>query len=48
MSKTRSEMELAIGPLTVAEAATLLGVELPTVIKYHQQGKIGGEKQGKA
>ena len=32
----------------MAEAAALLGVEQRTVIKYRQQGKIRGEKHGKA
>jgi len=47
-SASRSGTDIAIGPLTVAEAAALLGVEPRTVIKYRQQGKIRGEKQGKA
>jgi len=47
-STSRSGTDIAIGPLTVAEAAALLGVEQRTVIKYRQQGKIRGEKQGKA
>ncbi len=47
-STFRSGTDITIGPLTVAEAAALLGVEPRTVIKYRQQGKIRGEKQGKA
>ncbi len=47
-STSRSGTDITIGPLTVAEAAALLGVEPRTVIKYRQQGKIRGEKQGKA
>ena len=47
-STPRSGTGVAIGPLTVAEAAALLGVEQRTVIKYRQQGKIHDEKQGKA
>ncbi len=46
-STFRSGTDITIGPLTVAEAAALLGVEQRTVIKYRQQGKIRGEKQGK-
>jgi len=47
-STSRSGTDITIGPLTVAEAAALLGVEPRTVIKYRQQGKIRGEKQGKS
>jgi excisionase family DNA binding protein len=47
-STSRSGTDTTIGPLTVAEAAVLLGVEPRTVIKYRQQGKIRGVKQGKA
>ncbi len=46
-SGTHSGTSTEVGPVTMAEAAQLLGVVPRTISKYREQGKVRGIREGK-
>ncbi len=46
-SRTHSGTSTEVGPVTMAEAAQLLGVVPRTISKYREQGKVRGVREGK-